>query len=139
MILQFIIGYAVSSHQFNFTKFFKFSSSLCKVCVYYSSSSSVIGLAHVIGNATLPLYLYAYGCLDGVKMDKVEIKKQLRNEVLILQVKNEMLKMRNELLEMKLQERIKDTDCKVKGLEGQLEVLKQNDKLLVDALLLCEF
>ena len=87
----------------------------------------------------IPLYLYAYGCLDGVKMDEVEIKKQLRNEVLILQVKNEMLKMRNELLEMKLQERIKDTDCKVKGLEGQLEVLKQNDKLLVDALLLCEF
>ena len=34
-----------------------------------------------------------------------------------------MLKTRNELLEMKLQEKIKDTDRKVQGLEGQLEVL----------------
>ena len=65
MILQFIIGYAVSSHQFNFTKFFKFSSSLCKVCVYYSSSSSVIGLAHVIGNAMLPLFVPWISSVNG--------------------------------------------------------------------------
>ena len=50
--------------------------------------------------------------------------KQLRDEVLILQVKNEMLKTRNELLEMKLQEvlNVKLCESELK----QMKVMHQN-------------